>query len=395
MKKVAKVLLKKGREKPTLARHPWIFSGTIEQVDDYQFAGQICDVYSHDGKFLARGYINKKSWIACRLLVWDEQKTIDFAFLKELILKAKKLRDEIIPPATTAYRLINSEGDFLPGLVVDFYGDGIVCQFLTAGADSWREELVKILVGIFKPRFIFENSQSSQRIVEEGLEKRVGVLWGKLENPEIEIVEQGAKFAVDIAGGHKTGFYLDQRVNRSLIRSLAKNKKILDCYAYTGGFGLNAALWGAKEVAFVESSAKNIELIKKNFEINGLDSFPYRALRADVKDYLKSSDETFDLIVLDPPKFARHEGEVEHAKKGYWDINKLAIERLKSGGLLMTFSCSQLVSWIAFQEIIFTAAMKAKRNVRIIKRLCAAPDHPVSVYHPEGEYLKGFLVWVS
>lgn len=392
---IAKVILKRGREKPTLARHPWIFSSAIDSVENYLFAGQICDVYSHDKRFLARGYINKNSWITCRLLVWDEPTKIDTSFFLEKISRAKMIRDKLIPPSTTAYRLVNSEGDFLPGLIIDFYGDGFICQFLTAGSDLWRDDIVKVLVDAFKPKFIFERSDVPLRRTEEGLPDKKGLLWGQLKEFTLEIVENGTKFLVDILNGHKTGFYLDQRTNRKIIRKLASAKRVLDCFAYTGGFGLNAALFGAKSVTLVESSAKNVEMIKKNFELNGCKDFSFNAIKADAKEYLKKSTDNFDLIVLDPPKFAQRESDLNNAKKGYWDINKLALSKLNSGGLLMTFSCSQLVSWSAFQEIIFTAAIKAKRDVQILQRLFAAPDHPISVYHPEGEYLKGFLVWVN
>ena len=297
----------------------------------------------------------------------------------------------------TAYRVINAESDFLPGLVVDKYGDVLVCQFLSAGAEFWKKKIVEILVNQFNPMGIFERSDVAVR-EKEGLPQSKGLLYGQKPEDLIEVIENGIKFFVDINLGHKTGFYLDQRENRKILKMFSTEKEILNCFSYTGGFSAYALQAGASKVVNVDSSAEALSLSDKNLFLNGIDSSKYENIQDDVFKYLRKLRDTnkqFDLIILDPPKFAESVSQIEKASRGYKDINMLALKLLRKNGILFTFSCSGHIIPDLFNKIIADAATDARREVHILKFLTQSPDHTVLTSFPEGLYLKGLVCKVS
>jgi len=384
--------LKKGREKPVLNGHPWIFSGAIERAEGDSESAGIADVFDHRGNWLARGLYNPKSQIRVRVLAWKKEE-IDGAFFSRRISEAARLRERLLSSDTDGYRLVNGEGDFLPGLIVDRYGEFMVTQFFTAGMDAFRAVVVETLAELFKPRGIYDHSEGGVRD-EEGLPPSLGALAGE-EPPElIRIQENGIGFLVDIRKGQKTGFFLDQRDNRALLLPIAQEKTVLNCFAYTGGFAAYALKAGAKRVVSLDSSMPALEVAERIFELNGFDAAAYELVRGDAFSYLKNETEQFDIVVLDPPSLAHKRGDVEAAAGGYKFLNLHALRRLEPGGLLLTFSCSPHISPDLFQKIVFGAAVDAGRKAQILKRLGHAPDHPVSLHHPEGEYLKGLLIKV-
>lgn len=383
-----RVFLKKGREGPVLRGHPWIFSGAIERSEDPATAA-VTDVLDSRGRWLARGLYNPKSQIRVRLLTWKEE-GIDQAFFDRRLSSAAALR-EPLRSVTNAYRLVNGEGDLLPGLVADRYGDFLVCQFITAGMDHLKGTVVDSLSSLFGPRGIYERSEGGVR-VEEGLPAAVGILSGEEPPETIPIEENGLKFLVDVKGGQKTGFFLDQRDSRLLVSSVARGKTVLNCFAYTGAFAAYALKGGAKRVVSVESSKPALDLAKGVFELNGLSSSEGDWLGRDVFSYLKACRDDFDLVVLDPPSLAHRRRDVEAAAGGYKFLNLHALRVLKPGGSLLTFCCSQHISFDLFRKIVFGAAVDSGRKVQILKRLGHSIDHPVSLHHPEGEYLKGLLL---
>jgi len=387
--KTVRCILQKGKERPVKNRHPWIFSGAIDRIDEGFEAGDLVRVLSDQEEFLGIGYLNPESQIVVRMLAFEDV-AIDEAFFDERISRALQMRKRFIPPATNAYRLIHSEGDFLSGLTVDVYGDFLVAEFNTAGIDVWKPVIVECLQKYFPVHSIFERSDSDLR-KWEGLKRSVGVLAGKEPPDAIEIEENGLLFGVDIQGGQKTGFFLDQRENREIVRGLSAGKRVLNCFAYTGGFSVYAAKGGAKEIVSVESSEPAVAMGRKNFERNRLSSEQSVWAQQDVFDYLRATKKEFDLIILDPPAFCKSKNQVQHAARGYKDINLQAFKQLPKGGLLFTFSCSSYITPDLFQKVIFGAASDAKRNVRILKKTSHAFDHPINIYHPEGEYLKGLL----
>ena len=387
--KTIQLILKPEKEKPIKGRHPWIYSGAIDQIDDDYKTGDLVRVYSAQKEFLGTGYLNPRSQIAVRMLAFTEEE-IDRAFFSKRIDEAIELRRRFLPEKTNAYRLIHSEGDFLPGLIVDRYGDYLVVQFQTAGIERWRETVVSLLEEKVGPRGIYGKDDSQTR-EWEGLEKRVGLLKGGEPPDYVEIEEYGIKFIVDIHAGQKTGFFRDQRGNRKLVGELAKGKRVLNCFAYTGGFSVYAGLGGATRVVSVETSERALNTARMNFEQNGLTQGGFQFEKKDAFDYLREVQETFDLIVLDPPAFAQSKDHIMKASRAYKDINLWALKRLASGGLLYTSSCSSYIDPDLFQKIIFAAAKDARRDVRILKKTSHAFDHPINIYHPEGEYLKGLL----
>ena len=386
-----KAFLKKGRERPVVQGHPWIFSGAIAKVEgDSEVAG-VTDVLDHSGTWLARGLYNPKSQIRVRLLTWKDEE-IDRSFFHRRLSQAATLRERL-RSVTTAYRLVNGEGDFLPGLVVDRYGDFLVCQFITAGMDHLKGIVIDALSSLFSVRGIYERSEGGVR-EEEGLPPSVGVLSGEEPPGLIQIEENGLRFLVDVRRGQKTGFFLDQRDNRLLVSTVARDKTVLNCFAYTGAFAAYALKGGAKRVVSVDSSRAALDLAKEIFALNGFSSTEGDLLRRDVFSYLKACEDRFDLVVLDPPSLAHKRGDVEAAAGGYKFLNLHALRVLKPGGLLLTFCCSQHISFDLFQKIVFGAAVDGGRKAQILKRLGHPIDHPVSLHHPEGEYLKGLLLKV-
>jgi 23S rRNA (cytosine1962-C5)-methyltransferase len=339
------------------------------------------------------GYLNPGFQIVVRMLAFEDI-AIDESFFDEKISRAVEIRKKFMPPATNAYRLIHSEGDFLSGLTVDVYGDFLIAEFNTAGIDAWKPVIVPCLQKYFPACSIFERSDSDLR-KREGLKRSVGVLAGEEPPDAVEIRENGLLFGVDIKSGQKTGFFLDQRESREYVRGLSAGKRVLNCFAYTGGFSVYAAKGGAREIVSVESSEPAVMLGRKNFERNGLGAEQSVWAQQDVFDYLRATKKEFDLIILDPPAFCKSKSQIQHAARGYKDINLQALKQLPKEGLLFTFSCSSYITPDLFQKIVFGAAADAKRDVRILKKTSHAFDHPINIYHPEGEYLKGLLCEVS
>ncbi len=387
--KVIRCVLKKGKEKPIEARHPWIFSGAIESIDEEFKTGDLIRVYSADQKFLGIGYLNPRSQIAIRMLEFSDV-MIDEGFFRRRILEALEMRRLFLPPHTDACRLIHSEGDFLPGFIVDRYGEYLVAQFQTAAMDQWKPMLTKILMEETGARGIFEKDDAEMRGYE-GLGPGVGRLAGEEPPDYVEITEQGIRFVVDIHHGQKTGFFLDQRDNRRHVEIHSRGRRVLNCFAYTGGFGVYAARGGATETVCVDTSEPALNTARVNYEKNGFTGDAYQFVREDVFEYLRATRQTFDLIVLDPPAFCKNKHQVQQAAKGYKDINLQAFKRLETQGLLFTDSCSSYIDEDLFQKIVFGAARDAGRNVRILAKTSQAFDHPINIYHPEGAYLKGLV----
>ena len=384
-----KVFLKKGRERPIVQGHPWIFSGAIERVEGDLNSAGVTDVLDSQGNWLARGLYNPKSQIRVRLLTWKDEE-IDQTFFRRRLSQAATVRERL-PTLTNAYRLVNGEGDFLPGLVIDRYNDFLVCQFITAGMDHLKGIVVDSLSSLFSAQGIYERSEGGVR-EEEGLLPAVGVLAGEEPPQLIPIEENQLRFLVDVRSGQKTGFFLDQRDNRLLLSTLSQDKTVLNCFAYTGAFAAYSLRGGAKRVVSVESSRPALDLAKEIFDLNGFSPSASDLIRRDVFSYLKACEDQFDLLVLDPPSLAHRRGDVEAAAGGYKFLNLHALRVLNPGGLLLTFCCSQHISLDLFQKIVFGAAVDSGRKVQILKRLGHPIDHPVSLHHPEGEYLKGLLL---
>lgn len=392
----AVVVLKPSREKALLRRHPWVFSGAIGALRGDPVSGETVEIRDNHGEFLAVGSYSPESQI--RVRVWDWRKEFDPAtFFSERIHAAIAFRRNLpLQSGNTARRLVHAESDGLPGLVVDQYDRTLVIQFLSAGTERWRDIILEVLVKTTGIEDIFERSDVDVRQLE-GLPNRVGTLHG---NPaeRVQITETGLKFDVGIASGHKTGFYLDQSVNRLWVRQIAKGKDVLDCFCYTGGFAINAMLGEAKTVTAVDASSEVLEGLQKNWEMNELPPQPLTCMQADVFQQLRrfrDQARAFDLIVLDPPKFAPTTAQVKKAARGYKDINLLALKLLRSGGNLVTFSCSGGVDAGLFQKIVADAALDAGVDARILAYLAQSPDHPVSLNFPEGAYLKGLILSVA
>ncbi|NLX11476.1 MAG: class I SAM-dependent rRNA methyltransferase [Chloroflexi bacterium] len=388
-------------------RHPWVFSGAIAGVEGDPEDGALVTVRSDAGKFLARGYWNSRSSIRLRLLTWDESETIDEGFWRARLQRAIQARavDNRIHQHGTAnaYRLVNAENDGLPGLVVDRYGDWLVMQALTFGIDARKAQIAAILMDLLNPAGVYERSDVDIR-QKEGLPPSMGVLAGQPPPDLIEIDENGRRFLVDVWRGHKTGFYLDQRENRAIVGDWfrwddqAQERVVLNAFAYTGGFAVYALGSLAQRVINVDSSTDALALARQNIALNGFATSDEDFVEGDVFEvlrYYRDTGRQFDMIILDPPKFAQSPQQAETAARGYKDINWLGFRLLKPGGVLVTFSCSGGVSEDLFQKIVFGALIDAGREAQIVRRLFQASDHPVALTFPEGAYLKGLLcrVW--
>lgn len=385
-----RVYLKQGRERPVLQGHPWIFSGSIERTEGAAADGALSDVFDAKKIWLARGFYNPKAQIRIRVLTWNNEE-IDAAFFERRLRRAWALRQRQLSESATAYRLVNGEGDFLPGLIVDRYGDFLVCQLLTAGMAGCKEMIVEALSALFPAAGIFERSDGRVGN-EEGLEPAVGVLRGDAPPETIEIEENAYRFLIDIRRGQKTGFFLDQRDNRAFLKTMARDRTVLNCFSFTGAFSVYAYGGGAKEVVTLDSSMPALQLAEKNLDVNGFGALEGEILKGDAFAYLKEIDRKFDLMVLDPPSLSHRRSDLDAAAGGYKFLNLHAIRHLNPGGVLLTFSCSQHVSSDLFQKIVFGAAVDAERKLAVIKRLGHPIDHPVSLHHPEGEYLKGLAL---
>jgi 23S rRNA (cytosine1962-C5)-methyltransferase len=388
-----KLILKPGREKSLKRRHPWVFSGAVAKVQGSPGSGETVGVWSATGEFLAVAAYSPESQIVAR--VWDwEERAIDGAFFRERIERATGQRRALMGEVG-AMRLIHAESDGLPGIVVDRYGDTAVLQLNSAGADRWRETIADALQATDGITRVWERSDADVRQLE-GLRPVTALLRGAPASGRIVIDEEGVRFGIDLEQGHKTGFYLDQRDNRQQLRALSAGRDVLDCFCYSGGFALNALAGGASSVVAVDSSAEALELARGNAELN---QFPQPEwLQGDVFELLRKfrdSRRSFDLVVLDPPKFAPTAAHAEKAARAYKDINLLAFKLLRPGGLLMTFSCSGGVAADLFQKIVAGSALDATAEAQVVARLGASADHPVALNFPEGDYLKGLLCRVA
>ena len=385
-----RIYLKQGRERPVLNGHPWIFSGAIERIEGAENDLGVADVFDCKKNWLARGLYNPKSQIRLRLLTWQKEE-IDGEFFGRRLSAALAFRKRQILTSTNAYRLVNGEGDFLPGLIVDCYANILVCQFFTAGMAIFKDDIVEALQLLEPGAAIFERSEGRVGD-EEGLEAATGALSGEGPPEHVIIEENGYKFLVDVRHGQKTGFFLDQRDNRVFMSTLAHDRSVLNCFSFTGAFSVYAFGGGAKEVVTFDSSKSALELAEQNLQLNGFAQTPGELLKGDAFAYLKEIDRRFDLIVLDPPSLAPKRSDVDAATGGYKFLNLHALKHLNPGGVLLTFSCSQHLSIDLFQKVVFGAAVDAGRKVTMIKRLSQPIDHPVSLHHPEGEYLKGLAL---
>ena len=395
------VIIKRGREKSILNRHPWIFSGSVSRINGNPDSGETVKILDYRKEFLAWGAFSPSSQIRLRVWDWDERTQINSEFFYNRLLSSYKYRKKIskLINATgdTAHRLVYAESDDIPGLIVDLYSEILVVQFLSAGVEYWKEEIVSSLTEITGINAVVERSDVDVRKLE-GLHSRTGIIRGTFEEGNVIIQENDLKFFVDVNKGHKTGFYLDQKENRKIVRSIAQEKRVLDCFCYTGGFTCSAAAGGAKSITSVDASEEGLSWVNKNLIVNNLGNLDCTLIREDVFKQLRKfrdSGQAFDLIILDPPKFAQSASQIEHASRGYKDINLLALKLLRPGGLLATFSCSGAISEDLFQKIVTGAALDANVKTRILKRLSQNYDHPISLTFPEGAYLKGLLIAVD
>jgi len=384
-----RVILMRGREKPVLRGHPWVFSGAVAKVEGEVSPGEVGEVYSKGGQFLGLGHINPRSQIVVRLLTQKKEELRE-NFFRERISRAVALREDWLKGKTNAYRVINGEGDYLPGLIVDRYRDTLVLQCLTAGMDRLKGMLTNLLVKEFRPQSIYERSDVATRN-EEGLAENSGLLFGKDVPEFIEMEEYGCRFRANVKKGQKTGFYLDQRENRFLLKGLSAEKKILDCFCYTGAFSIHAGSGGAKDVTLVDSSEEALAMAEEHFTLNQLEKIPHRFIRGDVFEIMRGLEPGYDVVILDPPPFAKKKGHLPSASRGYKDLNLWAFRLLNKEGLLLTFSCSHHMSWDLFQKIVFSAALDSGRSVQLLGRMGHPSDHPINLSHPEGEYLKGLM----
>jgi 23S rRNA (cytosine1962-C5)-methyltransferase len=389
------VFLNQGKDKPVRQGHPWIFSGAIRKEPKDAQPGMLVDVLDVDKKFLARGYYNPKSQIRVRVLTTDETRIIDAAFIRQRIFESIDRRAGVFSDGRTdCARLVAHESDLLPGLIVDKYGDWICFQIVTAGMELFRRDIIDALREKCQPRGIFERSDDSVR-EKEGLPLRSEHCWGEMPDGPVLVHENGMKLWVDITGGHKTGFYLDQRDNRAIVGDYAAGKAVLNCFSFTGGFSVAAMRGGAKSIINVDESLPALEISRRNLESNGFATDDSQFKRADVFKLLREyreRGETFDLIILDPPKFVSSSAQIDRACRGYKDLNMLAMKLLNPGGLLATFSCSGLISRDLFQKVVFGASVDAGAQMQIIRHLSQSECHPTLLSFPESLYLKGFLL---
>lgn len=396
------LILKQGRGKSLLRRHPWIFSGAIHHADENISSGATVDLLAFNKQFLARASYSPNSQIRARVWTFDLNETVDADFflrkIREAIVSRAKFQ---VPGQSSSYRLVYAESDGIPGLIVDRYGDVLVLQSLTAGSEFWKETIADILVEETGLSTIYERSDADVRELE-GLGPKTGLLRGNLSSLRpgsgqafiFPVTEHNLKFNINIASGHKTGFYLDQSRNRLRVRELAKDKDVLDCFCYTGGFTVNALAGGAKSVISIDSSEDALAFAKENIALNEFPAHKATFIEGDVFQLLRrfrDENRSFDMIILDPPKFAPTAAQAERAARGYKDINLYAFKLLRAGGILVTFSCSGGIDAGLFQKIIAGAALDAGIDAQILEHLSQNADHPVSLYFPEGAYLKGLV----
>ena len=396
----AKIYLRRGKEESLLRRHPWIFSGAIERVEckDEIKEGEIVEVYTKAGDFIARGHYQIGS-IAVRVLTFEKDEKIDQEWWNKRIAIAHDVRRSLSlteNEKTNCYRLIHGEGDSLPGLVVDIYDTSAVVQCHSVGMYLSRMAIAEALRNTYGERITAIYDKSSQTVpFKAGLNAVDGYIWGSSDHKSHVVYENGEKFLVNWEEGQKTGFFLDQRQNRELVKHYAKGRTVLNTFCYTGGFSVYAASGGALEVCSVDASERAVKLAEENMRLNFGPEYKHEAVAADAVEYIKQIGNKYDLIILDPPAFAKHHKVLGNAMQGYKRINARALSQIKSGGILFTFSCSQAVSKELFRTTVFSAAAIAGRKVRILHQLTQPADHPINIYHPEGEYLKGLVLYVE
>jgi 23S rRNA (cytosine1962-C5)-methyltransferase len=392
----SQLILAPGREKSLLRRHPWIFSGAVADVRGEPQPGDTVDLVSARGDFLAQAAYSPASQIRARVWTWQQDENVDVAFIRARLERSIHSR-EILNIDSDACRLVHAESDGLPGVIVDKYGYVIVLQCLSWGAERWRDAIASALMDLCKPATLYERSDADVRELE-GLPPRAGVLHGAEISAAVRIKEHGLSFDVDIVSGHKTGFYLDQQANRLVVQSLSAHRQVLDCFSYTGAFAAQAFKGGAEDVTLIDDSADALARAAENLRLNNLPADRAEYMDGDafqVLRRLRDQARQFDMVILDPPKFAPTKATSERAARGYKDINLLALKLLRPGGLLVTFSCSGGVDAALFQKIVAGAALDAGVDARILMRLSQAADHPVALNFPEGEYLKGLVMEVS
>ncbi len=404
-----KLIVLNKRLGPVRGRHPWVFSGALKGIPDGIKSGTPIELCDEVGNFMAAGYFNSYSQIAVRLWGYEESEEVNEHFFVTRIKAAYELRKDLVETKkTNSYRLVNSENDLLPGLVVDKYDNYLSVQFHNAGINFWKKEIVAALTKVMKPKGIYERSDVGNRAKEDNVtaegtvissenekSSNTGILFGKVPE-QVEILENGLKFIVDIMHGQKTGFFLDQRDKRAALQKYCDGKKVLNCFSYTGGFSVYALEAGAKKVVSVDASNTALELVEENIKLNKLDSKKSEVVSADVKDYLQGLLENdpelggakFDVIILDPPAFVKNRHKVHEGLQGYRKINEAALKVLPSNGILVTASCSQHVSMIDFRHMLSEAAGRAGRTVQIIETYTHGIDHPELAAFTEGEYLK-------
>jgi len=388
------VILKKGKEKAVLHRHPWVFSGAIEKVKGKPANGDIVKLIDAKGGFMAYGFYNDQSRVALRLLEWDEAIEVNEQWFRQKVATAVQSRNNIlIEGVTNTCRLIFSESDYLPGLIVDKYADHLAVQVLTSGIQNVLPVIIDELNLLLKPESIFDKSDAASR-GHEGLETQNVVLAGIHPPGRVKVIENGIAYNINIAEGQKSGFYCDQRDNRKITASYAREKKVLDCFSYTGGFTLNCLHNGATSVTSVDSSVLAVDTLKENILLNNFDPEKATAIPSDVNKQLRKfreEGESFDIVVLDPPKYAPSRSALDKATRAYKDLNRLGMLLLNQGGLLATFSCSGAMDMETFKQVLAWAALDAGKQVQFIYQFCQPEDHPVRSSFPEGEYLKGLL----
>jgi len=394
---MATITLRKDKDRPVLQRHPWVFSGAIAGVKGYVGRGDVVDIYNEHDEWLARGTWSSGSQIRARLCTWQPDEPLDADLIRRRLARALDARKLLGYEETNgACRLVYAESDGLPGLIVDRYGEYLVIQLLTQGMAARSELMVDLLAEALRPRGIYERSDAEVR-EKEDLPPSEGLIWGQEPPDTIAIKQGGARLLADIRAGQKTGAYLDQAVNRQRVASYCADREVLDCFCYAGAFSVAAGRAGARHITAIDSSAPALDLLRANVALNAL-ATPVEPVAGDVFKLLRQyryEGRQFDVVILDPPKFAHAQGQIERATRGYKDINLIAMQILRPGGILATFSCSGLVPADLFQKVVFGAALDAGRDVQVIERLTQAPDHPVLLTFPEGEYLKGLIcrIW--
>jgi len=394
MTSVSTISLAKGRDRSLRRRHPWVYSGAIAGIDGDPAPGDVVRVVDHEDNFLAWGFFNRHSKIQARVLDWNEAASIDGSWWRRRVSEAIERRQGLPGfEETSVYRLIYAEADGLPGLIADRYGDFVAVQVLTAGVERVKDAIRDALLDAVGPKGIFERSDQEFRKLE-GLDPSIGLLAGEAPPDRVEVVEKGRRFFADIKGGQKTGFYIDQRDSRALVAEYARGKEVLDLFAYTGAFSVYALLAGAVRATLVESSHGALEIAEANLAANGIDPEGVELIQGNVFEVARSfrdSGRRFDVVIVDPPKFAQSRAQLEGAERAYKDVNLLAMKLLAPGGMLATFSCSGAVEIEHFSRIIAWAGADANRHVQVLRRLSQGADHPVAPSFPESEYLKGLI----